>query len=52
MNYWERVQEDDRRETLRMQVPGGWLYYVLEFGHDGPDVGHQLVFVPNPEKAP
>jgi hypothetical protein len=51
---WELVDKDaNGRETLRMAVPGGWLYYVIEFSEDLPGtsaprpMAQSLVFVPD-----
>lgn len=49
---WERVQSDKMRNTIRLRVPGGWIYMVV------PKVGSVAggaegqptapVFVPDP----
>lgn len=46
MTKWEKVQNDKDRETLRLNVPGGWIYYIIEFGEMGSHMSHQAVFVP------
>jgi hypothetical protein len=43
---WELVQKDKDRQTLRLRVTGGWLYYVVELGNMGSQMAHSLVFVP------
>jgi hypothetical protein len=47
---WQTVQKSNHRETMRLYVPGGWLYLVNEFGQT--DVGgwdviaQSMAFVP------
>ena len=48
---WEEVQNDKDRSTTRLQVPGGWLYCVIEKGDMGGIMNQFVVFVPKPPKA-
>ena len=45
---WDKIQSDKERRTLRMSVPGGWIYLILEKGKDetAPQTS-TAVFVPN-----
>jgi hypothetical protein len=46
---WEKVQSDRERRTLRMPVPGGWIYLVLEKPREDGGPQHSTsVFVPDP----
>jgi hypothetical protein len=45
---WRRVQSDDDRETSRLEVPGGWLYMVIEKGEMGGIMKEFMCFVPKP----
>jgi hypothetical protein len=44
---WEQVQNSRDRETLRMRVPHGWLYNVIEKGDHGSYVQSSVIFVPD-----
>lgn len=46
---WEKIHSDKERRTLRMPVPGGWIYLVLEKPRDEMGPQHSTsVFVPDP----
>lgn len=46
---WEKIQSDKERRTLRLPVPGGWIYLILEKPRDDAETPHSTsVFVPNP----
>ena len=49
MHKWEVVDRnyDSSRMTLRMRVPGGWLYRVVIHPHKS-DQRDTMVFVPEP----
>jgi hypothetical protein len=49
-NKWETVENNKDRETLRMKVASGWLYYVIEKGDYGGQLDHTLCFVPAAER--
>jgi len=46
---WERVTKDEWSVTMRMQVPGGWLYRYTEWcdTNNGPFLTTGLTFVPD-----
>jgi hypothetical protein len=46
---WERIQRSHDRETLRLPVPGGWLYLVNEFTEMHGIMGQLMAFVPKPQ---
>jgi hypothetical protein len=44
---WELVQSSRGRETLRLEVPGGWLYLVNALAPNGAVAAQgSMVFVP------
>ena len=47
---WEAVQESRDRKTLRLAVPGGWLYLVIELGDYGAHLHQCMSFVPKGAK--
>ena len=51
---WEVVQVTANRQTVRLPVPGGWLYRVEEYDLKGQMTHTALAFVPTPrpEHAP
>lgn len=44
LTSWEEVASDPW--TLRLQVPGGWLYNVVSLTEDGSQYTNSAVFVP------
>jgi hypothetical protein len=44
---WEWVS--DSPQTLRLQVPGGWLVQTAEYAGEGVGLSESLVFLPDPE---
>lgn len=50
MPYWETVHSGvPHHETLRMEVPGGWIYLHKDFGFmEEVPVQIAMVFVPRP----
>lgn len=49
MNEWEEVANDPW--TLRLKVPGGWLYNVVALSEDGQQYRNAVTFVPDAGKA-
>ena len=48
---WEKIQSDKERRTLRLPVPGGWIYLILEKGRDEGAPQHSTsVFIPEPNR--
>ena len=52
---WESVADDPDRGSFlsRLEVPGGWLYRLRDWGDDGEDVTIMrvsLTFVPRPPR--
>jgi hypothetical protein len=46
---WELV-DDERGQTDRLKIPGGWLYRTTVSDRDSDVVPAAMVFVPDPEK--
>jgi hypothetical protein len=47
---WERVYSNKQRATLRLSVPGGWIYLILPKDDAGSTIEEhgRTVFVPTP----
>ncbi|MBX9750054.1 MAG: hypothetical protein K5Q68_10610 [Roseococcus sp.] len=45
---WEKIQSDKERRTLRLPVPGGWIYLILEKPKEEAETPQSTsVFVPD-----
>lgn len=46
---WEKIHSDKERRTLRMRVPGGWVYLIVEKPSETKETQNTTsVFVPDP----
>jgi hypothetical protein len=47
---WEKVHTDKQRATIRLKVPGGWIYMIIPKSVSGTlreDLPASTVFVPD-----
>lgn len=45
---WEKIHSDKERRTLRLRVPGGWVYLIVEKPTETRAQSTTSVFVPDP----
>jgi len=45
---WEMIESHRDGDTYRMEIPGGWLYRVREYGAKDSPIAIAVKFVPMP----